>query len=100
MKPLLQPNWNLTPREAARFQEEWRQHVVLEDRFDRIRIDVSAKQLVVGLDFLVAIGGLQRILQAVDILRIDDASDAGQTSQYQQFLHFNSNLNCQFKIYS
>src|SRR5205823_2372602 len=68
MKPLLQPNWNLTPREAARFQEEWRQHVVLEDRFDRIRtvagadlaFDLETKDAVAGV-IVYSLPGLEEV---------------------------------------
>lgn len=42
VKPLLHTNWNLTPREAMRFQEELRDRVVLEDRFEKIRTVAGA----------------------------------------------------------
>jgi deoxyribonuclease V len=37
VKPLVRTNWRLTPREAVRLQEELRDQVVLEDRFENIR---------------------------------------------------------------
>ena len=37
MKPKLRTRWNLTPREAMRFQERWRERVVLDDRLGNLR---------------------------------------------------------------
>jgi deoxyribonuclease V len=42
MKPKIRTNWNLTPREAMRFQDRLRERVVLEDRFDAIRLVAGA----------------------------------------------------------
>ncbi len=42
MKPKLRARWNLTSREAMRLQEQLRERVVLEDRFDRIRLVAGA----------------------------------------------------------
>jgi len=42
MRPVLRTRWNLTPREAIRLQERLRDRVVLEDRFDRIRLVAGA----------------------------------------------------------
>ena len=33
MKPKLRPQWNVTPREAMRLQEVWRERVETQDRF-------------------------------------------------------------------
>ncbi len=41
MKPKVPSRWNLTPRQAVRLQERLRDQVILEDRFDAIRSDVS-----------------------------------------------------------
>ncbi len=42
MKPKLRTRWNLTPREAMRLQEQLRERVVVEDRFDMIRLLAGA----------------------------------------------------------
>lgn len=42
MKPVLQARWNLTPRQAMRAQEKLCERVVLEDRFDKIRLVAGA----------------------------------------------------------
>lgn len=42
MKTKLRARWNLTPREAMRLQEQWRERVVLEDRFETIRTVAGA----------------------------------------------------------
>ncbi len=41
MTPKVPSRSNLTPRQAVRLQERLRDHVILEDRFDAIRFDVS-----------------------------------------------------------
>jgi deoxyribonuclease V len=42
MKPRFKPRWNLTPREAMREQERLCERVVLEDRFNDIRLVAGA----------------------------------------------------------
>ncbi|HET7841589.1 MAG TPA: deoxyribonuclease V [Terriglobia bacterium] len=42
MKAKLRTRWNLTPREAMRYQERLRERVVLEDKFDTIRTVAGA----------------------------------------------------------
>ncbi len=42
MKPRLRARWNLSPREAARLQERWRERVVLEDNFKNIHYVAGA----------------------------------------------------------
>ena len=42
MHPVMDTDWNLTPREAVRLQQELRCRVVLEDRFDGIRTVAGA----------------------------------------------------------
>lgn len=42
VKPRLQTDWNLLPREATRLQEQLRERVVREDRFGRLRTVAGA----------------------------------------------------------
>ncbi len=42
MKPKIRPQWNLTPRRAARLQERLRERVVLEDHFAPVRTVAGA----------------------------------------------------------
>jgi len=42
MKPKIPMRWKLTPREAIRLQEKWRERVVREDRFPPIRYVAGA----------------------------------------------------------
>jgi len=77
MKPLLPSNWNLTPREAMRFQEELRHRVVLEDRFDRIRtiagadlaFDPDTKEAVAGV-IVYGLPGLEEVERRMAWLRL------------------------------
>jgi deoxyribonuclease V len=68
MKPVLSSDWNVTPREAMRFQEQYRDRVVLEDRFDTIKtvagadlaFDPETKQAVAGV-IVYALPGLEEV---------------------------------------
>lgn len=42
VRPRLKIRWNLTPRAAMRFQERWRQRVVLTDQLESIRLVAGA----------------------------------------------------------
>ncbi len=42
MKAVLRTRWDLTPREAMRLQERLRERVILEDRYDEIRLVAGA----------------------------------------------------------
>ncbi len=57
MKPRFQTRWNLTPREAMRFQERWRERVILEDRFDPIR-SVAGADLAFDPETEIAFAGV------------------------------------------
>lgn len=57
MKSKLRAHWNLTPREAMRLQERLRERVVLEDRFDAIRL-VAGADLAFDPDTHVGFAGV------------------------------------------
>jgi len=57
MKPRLRPRWNVTPRQAARLQEQMRCRVVLEDSFGAIQY-VAGADLAFTLEDQVAFAGV------------------------------------------
>ena len=57
MKPKFCVRWNLTPREAMRVQERWRERVILDDQFGTIRT-VAGADLAFDPETNLAFGGV------------------------------------------